>query len=395
MVMPKTKITKKMGVAALVLALATPVFINAVVAGFAEGVSRACRNSEACMEAVAKEQEANKNAAAAAMTANLYQSRVNELNVEIAAKELAIAETEAEIDALTEEIAVTEKKLEADQNALAELLIGTHFESDAEPITILAGANSISDLAEKQARSEVVKQQIGATAKKVRETKEKLEADKQRVEVLLAEQKRTREQLVATRAEQQNLVNKYKNDAAGYAAVAKAAQEAQRAAERAEQEAHPELYRGSSYTGVNTYPWQEDCPKRQDDYVTYWSDAFGTHKIGGYVCECVSYAGWKAYEAYGIAAAWGNAYSWDDVARMHGYLVDHTPAEDTIGQVDGYPYGHVFWVEGVNADGSINVTEYNNAYATYLYSGVSRYGDFGSRKIGKNELWQYNFIHLK
>ena len=395
MVMPKTKITKKVGYLLLTLMLMLPVFVDVMMVNSAKSISKACRNSAACMEAVAKEQEANKSAAAAATTASLYQSRVNELNVEIAAKELMIAETEAEIQALTEEIAATEKKLEAEQNALAELLIGTHFESDAEPITILAGANSISDLAEKQARSEVVKQQISVTAKKVREAKEKLEADKERVEALLAEQKTAREQLVATRAEQQNLVNKYKNDAAGYAAVAKAAQEAQRAAERAEQEAHPELYRGSSYTGVNTYPWQNDCPKRQDDYVTYWSDAFGTHKIGGYVCECVSYAGWKAYEAYGIAAAWGNAYSWDDVAKMLGYKVDHTPAEDTIGQVDGYPYGHVFWVESVNADGSINVTEYNNAYATYLYSGVSRYGDFGSRRISKNELWQYNFIHLQ
>ena len=395
MVMPKTKITQKTGIVILVLALIVPVFVSAIKINSAEGISKACRNSAACMEAVAKEQEANKNAATAATTANLYQSRVNELNVEIAAKELMIAETEAEIQSLTEEITATEKKLEAEQNALVELLINTHFESDAEPITILAGANSISDLAEKQARNEVVKQQISLTAKKVREAKEKLEADKQRVESLLVEQKNAREQLVAVRAEQQNLVDKYKNDAAGYAAVAAAAKEAQQAAERAEQEAHPELYRGSSYTGVNTYPWQNDCPKRQDDYVTYWSDAYGTHKIGGYVCECVSYAGWKAYEAYGIAAAWGNAYSWDDVARMLGYRVDHTPAEDTIGQVDGYPYGHVFWVESVNADGSINVTEYNNAYATYLYSGVSRYGDFGSRKISRGELWQYNFIHLK
>ena len=113
------------------------------------------------------------------------------------------------------------------------------------------------------------------------------------------------------------------------------------------------------------------------------------------MCECVSYAGWKAYEAFGIAPAWGNAYSWDDRARDLGYVVDRTPAANTIGQVDGYPYGHVFWVEEVNADGSINVTEYNNAYATYLYSGDSHYGDFGSRRISANEVWQYNFIHFE
>ena len=395
MVMPKTKIAKKVGMVLVALILMLPIFVNVMMVQSAKGLSKACRNSAACMEAVAKEQEANKNAAAAASTASLYQNRVYELSTEIAAKELAIAETEAEIESLNEEIEATEKKLEAEQNALVELLVNMHFESDAEPITILAGANSISDLAEKQARSEVVKQQISATAKKVKETKEKLEADREKVKALLEEQKTAREQLVKSRAEQQALVEKYQNDAAGYAAVARVAQEAQRAAERAEQEVHPELYRGSSYTGVNTYPWQGDCPGRQDDYTTFWEDAYGYHKIGGYVCECVSYAGWKAYEAYGVSVAWGNAYSWDDMARALGYVVDHNPAADTIGQVDGYPYGHVFWVESVNEDGSINVTEYNNAYATYLYSGVSRYGDFGSRKISRGELWQYNFIHFK
>lgn len=373
----------------------SPVTIDVLMINSASGLSKACQNSTACMEAVAREQEANKNAANATDSANLFQNKVNELNAEIASKELEIAETKAEIESLEKEIAITTAKLESEQEALAELLVNMHFEGDTEPITILAGSESISDLAEKQARSEVVKQQISATAKKIKEAKKKLEDDKEKVENLLAQQESAKTDLENAKVEQQELVEKYQNDAEAYAAVAKAAKEAQRAAEKAEQEAHPELYRGSSYTGDNTYPWQGDCPARQDDYITYWEDAWGTHKIGGYVCECVSYAGWKAYEAFGVAAAWGNAYSWDDKARGLGYRVDHQPAANTIGQVDGYPYGHVFWVESVNADGSINVTEYNNSYATYLYSGDSHYGDFGSRRISAGEVWQYNFIHFE
>ncbi len=374
--------------------VALPIVTDVLMVENTQGLSRACQNSPACMEAVAREQEANRNAAEASSSANMFQAKVNELNAEIARKELEIAETKAEADALAKEIEETEKKLLAEQEALAELLINMHFEGDSEPITILAGSSSISDLAEKQARAEVVKQQISATAAKVKAAKEKLEADKARVEALLEQQKTAKAELESTRAEQQELVRKYQNDAESYASAAKAAKEAQRAAERAEQEAHPELYRGSAYTGDNTYPWQADCPGRQDDYITYWEDAWGVHKIGGYVCECVSYAGWKAYEAFGVAPAWGNAYSWDDRARAIGYRVDHEPDANTIGQADGYPYGHVFWVESVNYDGSINVTEYNNAYATYLYSGSLHYGDFGSRRIAASEVWQYNFIHF-
>ena len=355
------------------------------------GISLPCRNSPECMEAVEKERKANQDAASASSSANMLQKKVQELNVEIAGRELEIAETQAQVDDLAKQIKETEAKLKDEQEALTELLVGLHFEGDAEPITILAGSSSISDLAEKQARSEVVKQQIGATAQKVKEAKIKLESDKAKVEELLEQQKSAKAELVAKRTEQQQLVEKYQNDAAAYAQVAEEAKAAQRAAEQAEQEAHPERYSGGSYSGVNTYPWQGDCPQRQDDYGTIWDGYY----IGGYVCECVSYAGWKAYEAFGKVIAWGNAYSWDDRARSYGYRVDHAPEADSIGQVDGGRYGHVFWVESVNADGSINVTEYNNAYATRLYSGDFHYGDFGARTISASEVWQYNYIHLR
>ena len=392
MVMLRKELGKKVVLGIFIsLLFISPLAINISMLNSASGISLACRNSPECMAAVAKEQEANRNAASASNSANMFQSKVQELNVEIAGRELEIAETTAQVEDLNRQIAETEQKLKEEQSALAELLVNMHFEGDSEPIQILAGANSISDLAEKQARGEVVKQQISATAQKVKDAKIKLEEDKSKVETLLAQQKAAKQELVNKRAEQQNLVAKYQNDAEAYASVAKAAQEAQRAAERAEQEAHPERYSGSSYTGVNTYPWQADCPGRQDAYGTVWNG----HYIGGYVCECVSYVGWKAFESYGLYLAWGNAYNWDNRARALGYLVDRNPEADSIGQIDGGQYGHVFWVESVNGDGSINVTEYNNAYATKIYSGSFHYGDFGSRKISASEAKQYNYIHLR
>lgn len=386
-----TRIKKSLIVVLVVLLVSVPIFTNLMMINTASGISLACRNSPDCMAAVAKEQEANRNAASASGAANMLQIKVQELNVEIAGRELEIAETEAQVADLEKQIKETEKKLKDEQNALVELLVNMHFEGDAEPITILAGASSISDLAEKQARSEVVKQQISATAQKIKEAKQKLEDDKAKVEELLRQQKAAKAELVSKRSEQQALIEKYQNDAEAYAQVAEKAKAAQRAAEQAEQEAHPERYRGSAYSGVNTYPWQADCPGRQDAYGTVWNGYY----IGGYVCECVSYAGWKAYEAFGKVLAWGNAYSWDDRARSYGYVVDHNPEADSIGQVDGGQYGHVFWVESVNGDGSINVTEYNNAYATQLYSGIFRYGDFGARTISASEVRQYNYIHLR
>ncbi len=392
--MAKSHKTNKQKILVFVLVaflVGAPVFTNIMMIKEAEAVSLACRNSAECMAAVNKEKEANYNAAVAAETMSYFQMKVSELNYEISARELEIAETKAQIDDLNVQIKEAEEKLKAEQEALAVALVNMHFEGDAEPITILAGSNSISDLAEKQARAEVVRQQISATATKIKDMKAKLEEDKTRVEALLERQQAVKAELISKRAEQQALVEKYQNDAAAYAAVAEAAKLAQREAERREQQAHPERYSGSIYYGVNTYPWQGNCPQEQDYYGTRWNGYY----IGGYVCECVSYAGWKAYEAYGVALAWGNAYSWDDGARAYGYRVDHTPEPDSIGQVDDGPYGHVFWVESVNYDGSIDITEYNNYWSTGQLTGSYHMGDFGSRKIPASQVGSYNYIHLK
>lgn len=358
-------------------------------------VSEICKKSEKCMEAAAKEAEANKNAAEAENSANAYQAKVNELSVDIASKEAEIADTEAQIKALKAEIIAAEKKLTEEQDALAELLVTMHFESDAEPIKILAGASSISDLAEKAAREEVVKEQISASATKVKETKAQLEANKAAVEDLLSQQQVAKKELMTARTEQQELVTKYENDAEAYAAEAKEAQLAQQAAIQEYQETHRQYFQGSAYSGANTYPWQDECPGGQDSHITWIQVGESSWlKIGGYVCECVSYAGWKAYEAYGVAPAWGNAYSWDSGARAAGYRVDKTPAAGTIGQMDDGPYGHVFWVESVNEDGSINVTEYNNYWSTGQLTGSYHVGDFGARKISASEASRYNYIHF-
>ena len=118
--------------AIVVIAMVTPVLVDIAMVQSAKGISLACQRSAECREAVAREQEANRNAAAASESANMLQAKVSELNIQIAGAELAIAETKAQVDDLTEQIKITEEKLNDEQEALAELLINMHFESDAE-----------------------------------------------------------------------------------------------------------------------------------------------------------------------------------------------------------------------------------------------------------------------
>ena len=387
--------SSKRALATLVSFMMTAIIIiGAMTSKDASGIiSAACRKSAECMSAVEDEKAANAAAITASSNANFYEAKVADLTTDIVAMQRKIADTEAQIKELNVQIDETKTRLHLEQSALAELLIDMHFESDTEPIMILAGASSISDLAEKAAREEVAKRQIAIAATSIKEAKLKLEEDKKKVEELLAQQRVAESDLEAKRNEQKALAEKYQNDAKAYEAQVLAAREAQRAAEKAYREANPGLS-GVYYDGTDTYSsyiydlglqktggaYGYECPRDWDEYTT----SVDGIKIGGLMCECVSYVGWKAYESYGIYLAYGNAYDWKWRAESDGYLADRTPEVGSIGWTSYGQYGHVFWVENVNVDGSIDVTDYN----------WNIDGRFTARTIAASSVGQFYYIHL-
>ena len=320
--------------------------------------------SDECKAAAAREAEARQKAADAAAAAKSLEEVVQCLEAKIKSNEAVAADLDLKIKA-------NEEKLELQKNALASLLVDNYFESEPDTILILAGSSSISDLTEKQTRAETVKQQINISAKNIKAVKEELEADKSEVDRLVVDQKNQKEVIKQKRAEQNRLIAQYQNNAANFSAEAEVARRDK------EKQIAEEIARlnssGVAAIGVNTYPWQSICPAQN----LWWSDRWG------YVCQCVHYAGYKAHEFWGVDISyWGNAYSWDEAAVARGYVVDRNPAPFTVAVSNAGAWGHVMWVEGVNADGSINLSEYNNYGSSlshlpgdYGYrTGVSTYG---------------------
>ncbi|MBR2709653.1 LysM peptidoglycan-binding domain-containing protein [Candidatus Saccharibacteria bacterium] len=78
-----------------------------------------------------------------------------------------------------------------------------------------------------------------------------------------------------------------------------------------------------------------------------------------------------------------NARDWNWLAASHGILVDKNPTAGSIFQTPSGWYGHVGYVESVNPDGSINVSERN-------YSGC--YGVLYST-IPASAVGNFNYIH--
>lgn len=85
-----------------------------------------------------------------------------------------------------------------------------------------------------------------------------------------------------------------------------------------------------------------------------------------------------------ISTYWYNAENWADNAAGDGYTVDHNPSAGSIMQTYEGPVGHVAYVERVNSDGSILVSEMN--YSTPP-------GEVGYRTIPASVASSYNYIH--
>ena len=329
--------------------------------------------TEACKEAERKEAEAREKATEAATAAKDLEGVIQSLEQEIAAIEAKIAQSEKEVEDLSLQIKLNEEKLNAQQTALAALLVDMHFEENPDAIVILAGSNSISEVAERQSRQETVKYQVSQSAQKVREIKTELEKEKTAIERIIKNQQAQREAISEKRSEQTSLMEQYRDNAEAYTEEAEEARKKKDAEIQAYINEMLKSTGGGIITepGLNSYPYSNECPDLNWRYTSagYGSDS----RFGGYYCECVSYTAWKVYEYWGYSLYWGDANNWGYRARNAGFTVNDTPEPYSVGYYTNSAWGHVVWVESVNDDGTINYSEYNGARtADFAYrTGVS------------------------
>lgn len=336
--------------------------------------------SAACHAAADKESAARERAASASQSANDVAGMVAALDADIAVKEAEIAAKQTLANDLNTKVQQTSKELEKDQAGLAKLLVKNHFDKEPSTIALLASSATIGELSSAEARQETVRDQISSAVKQVSDKKKQIEEEKSSVDAILTEMNNQNAALAKQRSERSATVARYQADAASARAEANAANQ------KVAQEIAAEIARHNSGGqtgggGGNTYPWANICPGANMSFMTTW----------GYVCQCVSYAGYKANEYWGGAfhySGWGNANTWAYYARQAGYRVDYSPAPHTIAVDTSGAYGHVMWVESVNGNGTINLSEYNN----YGSSLSHLPGDYGTRVNVPAGMYQY--IHI-
>lgn len=115
------------------------------------------------------------------------------------------------------------------------------------------------------------------------------------------------------------------------------------------------------------------------------STAFSGQSSSGSNAYTAGQCTYYVYDKVGgkIGSNWGNASNWANAAAQDGYNVSNSPKQGAIMQTSQGAFGHVAYVENVNSDGSIKVSEMN-------YNGGP--GNVSTRTISASQAGSYNYI---
>lgn len=292
---------------------------------------------------------------------------------------------QAEYDKLVNDIAVTEKKISDNQEALGDTIADLYVASDISPLEMLASSKDISDYVDKEAYRNSIKDSIFRTIQNIKTFKEQLVTKKKEVERVLAEQKLARDELVAKENQQSNLVAQTRGEEAAYNRLV-GERESQKLAVQREQQAAIEAAARRAGGGINIlpgdpnkggYPWEAGCWLDGNAWSYGGAYGNGTDPLGYGCRQCVSYTAWKVGQRTGnFPRYWGNANMWPASARSSGYSTGSTPRANSVGVISAGAYGHVVWVEAVNGDGTVDVSQYN-----YFNAGGSGWGNYSKMRL--------------
>lgn len=319
------------------------------------------RNYEA--EISAKRQEVERYQSIAADLRQQAASLSNELarlNAERATIQGQIDLSQAKYDKLVADIATNEKKIADNQDVLGDTIANLYVDGDVSTLEMLASSQNISEYVDKQEHRATVRDALVGAIDEIKKLKKELEQQKKDVERVLADQNAQKATLVAKENEQQRLIDQTNGEEAAWQKLS-----SERTAEisKLQQQQAAELAARARASGGGYVSLPGDGSR--GGYPSMWANAPMNSYVdnwGMYTRQCVSYAAFKVQQNYGNMPYWGgigNANQWDDNARRMGIPLGSQPKVGSVGVVNSGAYGHVAWVESVNADGTINISHYN------------------------------------
>ena len=317
--------------------------------------------------------------------ANTLQNTLSQLTADKSAIQTEIDLYQTQYDQLLKDIEATQKRIDENRRVSGDLIVKSSLSEDVPLIVRLAASENLADYIDGEASRISVRDTIVQKTEENNKLKKQLVVKQADVKKILDEQKLKRDELASKEAIQANLLATTQGNEASYRNMISSS-EAEIKKVQAEQQAAYERARAAWTGGYITsggsggYPWAGvSYPCWNASCVDPW---------GVYYRECVSYVAWKlSSQGYGVKhfGGRGNAGDWPSTTR--GYTsqttgVPHVGDAAVIPYSGNFPYGHVMYVEAINSDGSISISEYN-------FAGP---GTFSKRVIPQSQYGYYVFI---
>ena len=315
--------------------------------------------------------------------AQTLQAELSRLGNEKAVIQAQLDLSQAKYDKLVVDIAANEKKIKDNQDVLGDTIADLYVDGKITPLEMLASSKNISDYLDRQEYRNSIKDELTSTIAEIKDLKAQLEQQKVDVERLLNDQKGQRDLLAQKEAEQAKLLADTQGKEAAYAQLSEAARVQKQQVQQEQQAAiAAATNQGGSAVTLPGDPNKGGYPAEyaNANYYAYIPDRWGM-----YARQCVSYVAWKVYQKNGYMPYWGgvgNANQWPGNAQS-GYgnggnaiPTGYTPRVGSAGVIMAGAAGHIVWVEAVNGDGTIDVSQYN-----YYNAGGSGWGHYSKMRV--------------
>lgn len=325
-----------------------------------------------------QDQNANSEAARKGLedAAIPLKAKIADLQATIDGLNNLISTNQAQRDNLTSTIAALESQIAGQRQILKDSIRYAYINDNMSTLEVMASSKNLSDYVDKEqyqlAAQTKVKQSMDTIDKlqgqqrKQQKQIDQLLGDSKKMQAQVATQKQQEDQLLAQNQSQQDGLNQTISSNNSQITDLERKQAAENAAFLSSQSAS-----GGSYT---TLASPSDI-MAVDGTAYPWANAPWPNNIpdpwGMYERQCVSYAAWAVAASGRHMPFWGgagNANQWDDNARAAGIPVDGNPRSGDVAIKNSGTYGHAMYVDSVNSDGSINISQYNanwdGAYST-------------------------------
>ncbi|MBP7807594.1 CHAP domain-containing protein, partial [Candidatus Saccharibacteria bacterium] len=232
-------------------------------------------------------------------------------------------------------------------------------------------SKDLSEFVDKQQYRNSVQDKIKTTLDKINALKDQLREKRAGVEQRLKEQQRLRTEENEKKQENQQLLSLNENEQSALDSKIKKASKQIEELKRKQAIENMRLFGGGTgQIGGGGYPWgyAKCIHTGQVDGWCYNYD-WGVNgnpwnwATGGYgYRNCTD---WVSYRVRStgrfVPGGLGNANNWDNRAPSYGFKVSSKPKAGAAAVSNSGYYGHVMYVEAVNGDGSIIVSDYNRA----------------------------------